>query len=76
MYLVAMREISIRMTIEFLQSQNKPISLVSICDHLQCSEATASRGVRNLIKSGELIRTGTPRSGYTYQLVKNNAKSA
>jgi len=76
MYLVAMREISVKMTIEHLQSNSIPVNFKTITQHLQCSESTVQRAIRNLIASGELIRTGTPSQGYTYELVKNNAKSA
>lgn len=44
----------------------------NVAKYAGCSQQAIHKHFRTLIQRGDLLREGTPRGGYTYQLVKRD----
>lgn len=52
-----------------LSALERSTSLEGAAQEIGCSYATVCRAVASLINQGRIRRSGTPRGGYTYEIV-------
>jgi RIO-like serine/threonine protein kinase len=66
---VSHREFAVLRAIEEMNARGARVTCKTIAAYIKCHPNTVVSSLSLLVASGQVIRTGTPRPGYQYEVV-------
>lgn len=63
-------DFAVKAAIKDLSDGSKPLTAERIANHIGCHDSTVRRTLPRLIEAGVIIRHGSKRNGYWYEIVQ------